>query len=83
MVNSCAMCKSHMEEHGLKPLSHYEFNKFVEKTCITGENPSKRQKRMRDNDENYSATSSVNSNSAPTSTKRARFTDAVLHPLTG
>ena len=77
MVNSYVLYKSHMNKHGLKPLSHYEFNKFISRVYITGENASKKLKRERDND------ASIGNSTSTSSIKKIRFTDSSLHPLTG
>ena len=81
MVNSYVCYKSHMEEHGLKPISHYEFQKSIARAFITGQKSSSRRRRKRD-DEDCSAASSITSSSA-SSKKRGRWSDTSLHPLTG
>ena len=81
MVNSYVCYKSHMEEHGLKLISHYEFQKSIARAFITGQKSSPRRKRKRD-DEDCSAASSITSSSAAPK-KRGRWSDTSLHPLTG
>ena len=81
IVDSCARCKSHMEEHGLKPASHCECQKSIARAFITDQKSSSRRRRKRD-DEDCSAESSIASSSA-SSRKRGQWSDTSLHPLTG
>lgn len=44
MVNSYVCYKSCMEEHGLNPISHYEFQKFIARAFIAGQKSSQDKK---------------------------------------
>ena len=79
MVNAYVSYKHHMEGHGLKPMSHYEFQKDISRAFISGKVVSTKT-RQRPDDE-FSMASSLTS--SVTKSTRERFSDTSLHPVSG